>query len=451
MKILLEQGIHDMRNAGQNALLQIAVERIRKNWPTASIEITTNAPYLFKLYFPGCKPVRPFGQGNFVSRATRLTKIIEILPIFVLRIMLGIREFLWNHFASLPDVLRRKNIKTRSNAHQDEPGLADFSNPIANEGTQIADKSLALISSYDLVVATGSQYLTDIARQAGMGVLQTLNAAIQHHIPTALVGQGIGPIEDIDLYAAAKSVLPQVGKIFVRERLFAPNFLTSLGVDPKNIFITGDDALEIAYREKRQKLGAGIGISLRVTSYTDINRKELSMIGEVLKQYADQYKAKIVSLPISYSPRERDDRHIKELFRGYKNLWLPKKYFPTPVDIVHDTQKCRLVVAGTFHGAVFALGQGIPVICLMKGASYINKLSGLADLFGPGCAVIDLNDEKLEEVFDATFVNLWQMADRYRSALLEAALQQVNWGQSAYHDVLANMLEPRTKNDLRKM
>jgi hypothetical protein len=41
MHILLDQGIFDMRNAGQNAMLQAVVQRLKRFWPDASINITT--------------------------------------------------------------------------------------------------------------------------------------------------------------------------------------------------------------------------------------------------------------------------------------------------------------------------------------------------------------------------------------------------------------------------
>ena len=448
MKILINQGIFDMRNIGQIAMLQIAVERIRKNWPDASIEIITTAPNLLRLYFPGTIPVHPNGKAIFTTQKGLANRIIERLPGSMVQLILVLRETIWHRFPAVLTRFRTKRYQSDSADQNIEIESEDNLNPEPQENVRLQALK-ELVSGYDLVVATGSQYLTDISKDAGTDVLECLDAAIEQGIPTALVGQGIGPIEDLELINTAKTILPKVGMIFVREKLFSPTILESSGVDPAHVFVTGDDAVEIAYREKNEKLGSEIGLSLRVAFYTELNDKELRIIGDVIKRKAEKNHSQIISLPISHSLHERDDRHIKELISGYKNTWLPQNLFPRPEDIIRDTQRCRLVVTGTYHAAVFALGQGIPVICLVKGASYIKKLSGLADLFGQGCVVIDMNEENFEQKFEEAFERIWNTAELFKSDLLDAAALQINWGRQAYHENLFNLINPLKKGEIK--
>lgn len=437
MRILLDQGIFDMRNTGQNALLQVAVERVRKLWPDASIEITTFAPHILNIYFPGTKPVSPDGQHEWFKHRSRFEKIQRLVPTFVWRLLLEIRENVWYRYPNLKPGQILKKIKSwfrkSDNEASETPVITEQS--IEDNSKEIRTDYHDVVTGYDLVIATGSQYLTDIAWEAGIAVLDRLETAIQLGIPTAMVGQGIGPINDPDLYARAKAVLPKVGLICVRERLEAPKLLEGLGVDPARVLITGDDAIELAYRVHTDLFGKGIGLSLRVMPYTEVANKDLELISEVLKQIAKKHNAQLVSLPISQSLHERDDRFNQQVLEGYDNVWISKFRFQTPQDVIRNTQRCRLVVAGTFHGAVFALAQGIPVICLARGASYVNKLTGLADLYSPGCIVIHLDEENFGNKLSEAIEETWQTAEQIRPTMLESSARQIEWGYSAYQKI----------------
>jgi polysaccharide pyruvyl transferase WcaK-like protein len=433
MRILLDQGIFDMRNAGQNALLQVAVARVHNLWPEASIEITTFAPYLLKLYHPNAIPVSPDGRHTWYKRRRRFDRIRKLIPPFFLRFMMEMREDLWHRFPSLASSSIKESIKLRV-----IPGKKILSSGNKNDSSKLNSEQhdyANLVSGFDLMVATGSQYLTDIAKDAGSGVLDRLEAAIQNGIPTAMVGQGIGPIEDPKLLGKAKAVLPKVDLIFVREKLEAPKLLKSFGVDLAKVFVTGDDAVELAYKARSSKWGSGLGISIRVMPYTQVDQNELSIIEKVLINSAEKFQTRLIGLPISGSIHERDDKCIKQLAFPTKNFSISNKKFPTPLDIIMNTQQCRLVVTGTFHAAVFALAQGIPAICLAKSPSYVNKLTGLADLFSPGCEVILLDDTHLEEKLYQAIDRGWQSAEELRPILLEAAARQVEWGHCAYENL----------------
>jgi len=442
MRILLDQGIFDMRNAGQNALLQVAVERFKKFWPDASLEITTFAPHVLKLYFPGTKPVSPNGQHDWFKHPESFQKAHKLVPPFIWRFLLEIRETIWYRWPNLKQNLIIRKIKScfikMPQTTSDTSVIAD---PSIKE-QQKEDKAdyNAVVSGYDLMVATGSQYLTDIAKEAGIGVLDRLEAAIKLGIPTAMVGQGIGPIDDPELYKRAKAVLPKVSLICVRERLEAPRLLDALGVDSARVMMTGDDALELVYRSRADSLGSGIGISLRVMPYTEVGTKDIISIRNALKENAIKHNAPLVSLPISQSLHERDDASIQDVLNGYNNVQISKYRFQTPQDVINNTQRCRLVVTATFHGAVFALGQGIPVVCLARGASYVSKLTGLADLFGPGCCLIHLDEKKLEEKISDAIDSIWDKALQIRPHLLNATSRQIHSSHLAYNKIFS-MLE----------
>ena len=87
---------------------------------------------------------------------------------------------------------------------------------------------------------------------------------------------------------------------------------------------------------------------------------------------------------------------------------------------------------GSYHGAVFALAQGIPVVALSASRYYDAKLQGLADLFPGGCIVLSMDAPDLAERLAAAVAAAWDSADERRPALLAAAEQQIAASQRAY-------------------
>ena len=95
-------------------------------------------------------------------------------------------------------------------------------------------------------------------------------------------------------------------------------------------------------------------------------------------------------------------------------------------------KRCRIVVTGSYHAGVFALSQGIPVVCLAKSHYYIDKFLGLADQFRAGCQLVFLNQEALSERFLDSIEKAWESAEDTRLPLLEAADRQVEMSRKAY-------------------
>ena len=211
--------------------------------------------------------------------------------------------------------------------------------------------------------------------------------------------------------------------------------LNSIGVNPSKVYITGDDAIELAYKAHKNELGSGIGVSIRVMPYTGVDDSHLQVIGDVLNNAARKYRAKLIGLPISMSIHERDDRYIWQLLRGRNNYKMNRSSFQSPLEVINNTHQCRLVVTGTYHAALFALAQGIPAICIANSESYFRKFYGLADLFDNGCEVIGLQEERFDDKLSSLIDFVWQSAENNRLLLLDSAAQQIKWGHAAYQQL----------------
>ena len=88
-------------------------------------------------------------------------------------------------------------------------------------------------------------------------------------------------------------------------------------------------------------------------------------------------------------------------------------------------------MTGAYHGAVFALSQGIPVVALTASEDYTTKFQGLRDQFGTGCEVVRLDDANLCLKLEAALRCAWETAEEVRRPLLEAARRQIALSREA--------------------
>jgi polysaccharide pyruvyl transferase WcaK-like protein len=411
-------------------LLQMALRRIHQLWPEASLEVMTDAPHLLKLYCPEAIPVSVYDRHNWSESRDKFERFHRVVPKPVLRTMLEIREEL--QYRGLTPGPVKQQLRTwlrRPNGSQnwDEP-IIGTPEPQPCDPPDLEQA----MQGADMVVGTGGGYLVDSDWGAAHPVLLRLARAKRMGKFTALVGQGVGRIEDPGFQALARAVLPEVDLILVRESKFTIPLLDSLGVPPERIHMSGDDAVELAYEARNPTLDTGIGVSIRFARYTNVEHRDLDQIRPVLHQAAARYGACLRGVPTSCCGVESDQFNIGDLLAGYpktNHSWLR---FESTTDLIKKVGHCRVVVAGAFHAAVFALAQGIPAIGLARTQEYEIKLGGLVDQFGPGCQLLYMDDEQLPEKLAEAIDRAWESADHLRPQLLEAARAQIQLGQMGY-------------------
>jgi polysaccharide pyruvyl transferase WcaK-like protein len=423
MKILVDSCSYNCQNVGDLAMLTVAVSRLRELWPSASIRVITNAPDLI---------ARHCGRYGDVTT----------VPVAGRRMLLG--ESLLGRVAKrLPE-----SVGTRWQAVEDEwrmtaPQLFATSLKVKARvrGTDSsdADAFLRAIHEAALVVVNGAGILTDAFRDNALGILATLDLAIHHKIPTAMFGQGIGPIEGAELRQRAADVLPHVDLIGVRESRSSLPLLTSLGVNPSRIVVTGDDAIEMAYAddESRRK-GRGIGVNVRIAPYSNVGHELLSSVRQTLDDAARSHGACLMPIPIAHHGGGMDVETLRELLSGVSNVDEGGGALDTPQGVIDRIGECRVVVTGSYHGAIFALAQGIPVVALARSPYYVDKMAGVNQQFGEGCELIELDkgngdqDATLAPRLRAAIDRAWANADRLRPPLLASARDQIARGRRAY-------------------
>jgi polysaccharide pyruvyl transferase WcaK-like protein len=417
VNILVDSCSYNCQNVGDLAMLTVAVSRLRELWPSASITVITNAPDQI---------ARHCGEVDTVPVRGRRLLLQDRLLGPARRWLPGPLVEPWERFESRL-VLRRPRLFA-----------ASLGMKAALGGRSAADvvSFLDAIRRADLVVVNGAGIMTDAFADSALGILATLELAIRRDVPTALFGQGLGPIANQHLWRRASEVLPLVTLIGVRESETSVPLLSSLGVNPANVIVTGDDALEMAFSafHRRRALSRGtptIGVNVRVASYADVEPEMLSGLRSALESAARTHDARMTPIPIAHHGGRMDVDTLRGLLTGLGDADGGAS-LDTPQLVIDRIGECRLVVTGSYHGAVFALAQGIPVVALVKSAYYVNKMAGLQSQFGVGCEIVRLDDEALSEHLVAAIDRAWADADRVCEPLLQRAADQIQRGRAAY-------------------
>ena len=407
MRVLIENGGYEFLNHGDTAMLQVAVRRLQRRWPHAKVQVLTSDPDRLTRFCPGTTPVLVFGRDLFFGSGTMIGRFHRLFP----KIESLVRTTA-PRFASTLIQARRRDIPA--------------------DAADAVERYVEAVQGADLVIASGGGYLTDAFPYMTAGVMNTLSFAATLGKPTALLGQGIGPLQDAALRCQVGSALPQIRFISLREALVNLPLLTSLGYPPERMLVTGDDAIETAYAHRPEGMGCGIGISLRLTPYSGIGDDVVRIVREALHQTADARGARLVAAPISFHDDGEDARAIRRILEGVNATSDGGAGLGDPEAVMREVSHCRTVVTGSYHAAVFALSQGIPVVAVAKSAYYAAKFGGLAAQFGTGCEVVLLTEPDWGRTFNDAVAGAWESAPVVRDVLLRSAEQQIALSQEAH-------------------
>ena len=282
-------------------------------------------------------------------------------------------------------------------------------------------------------MVAGQGTLADAAFAHARSVLTTAALAQAAGLPVFFFGQGIGPLADPDLRRLATEVLPSAGLVALREEAKGGPLAKEFGVSPERMVMTGDDAVELAFTRRANDLGGGLGVHLRIAPEAVRDLTVLDHVRPVLQAFARERRVPLVPLPISHHRMgSNDPRTIRQLLAGYDDASDGGATMDTPEAVIRAAGRCRVVVTGAYHAAVFALSQGVSAICLGRSAYYLDKFRGLQDQFGAGCQVLELADPGLGQALCLALISAWEGADDQRATLLSVAERQVADGRQAY-------------------
>lgn len=404
-----------MLNVGDVAMQIIATRRLLDLFPDAKVSTVTEDARRLRYFFPSVEPVSALSRRAFFSDKPFGNRLNQILPN---RFSVNINK--------LSPLLRRRYPNFIDRISRRSPG----------DRNEIVEKDFwTTLKNSDLVVVSGAGGLNDSFAKHASTIFETLELAIRRNIPTALFGQGIGPLTDPQLFEKARRVLPKVDLICLREKRRGGTLLQKIGVAPEKIEITGDDAIELAFGEKKNALGDFIGINLRVAGYSSISMSEVALFGKLLQTAAARLRTKLLPIPISFQSGERSDLSVLNSMIKPNGNFYDTESEKTPASVIRQVGRCRLVVTGSYHGAVFALAQGIPAVCIAGSEYYSDKFHGLAEQFKLGCRVVNWQQEAAANEINEAVEAFWKNAENIRETLLNEAHEQIRASRFAYRRV----------------
>jgi polysaccharide pyruvyl transferase WcaK-like protein len=419
-RILVEPNAHHLLNHGDTAMLQVAVERLFGLWPGASIQVLTENPGRLERLCPGVLPVDVEGRRIWFDDYAFTYTLHRSLPRSVSRRLVEIERLIRRRSPST--ALRLMRTRTR----------------LRRGNTRSLEEFVAVAADADLVVSTGAGAFTDHFAPLALTILELFDGGKRRGAITAAVGHGIGPMTDRQLVQRASEVLPSLDLITIRERRYGGMLLEQLGVRPDRVVTTGDDAIEVAYRERRDRpAGHRLGFNLRMARYSHVDPQAAETVGAAVRDAAERHGAEPLAIPISRHPNERD----ADVAARALAIPVDGDVADTPLEVVARIQQCRLVITGSYHAAVFALAQGIPAIGLTSSSYYDSKFYGLRDQFGGLLDVVPLPGGDLTARLGSAIDQAWRSAEEKRAPLLELAARQVEAGRTAYarlRDLISN-------------
>jgi polysaccharide pyruvyl transferase WcaK-like protein len=421
----LNFGSAEYKNLGDVAMLQAAVKQLSSLWPEARIDVLTDSPSDLLRFCPTASPIPRRGCACWLGDQVLLGKYHQRLPVRLSRQLSTLKREIGIRWPAMLDRLTILKLRNR-----DPNGLFDS-----------LITFLKAVRNCDLMLVCGSGGFADSSREWNLLTLTAMACALDYGKKVAMLGQGIGPLTDPVTLSWAKRVLPRLSLIGLRGTKGGQELLEDLGVSPSLILTTGDEAIELARAIPMKAQRCAIGINMRVAPYSEVEAQSVADVRTVLHDFGRKYGTGLLPIPIAFHDYANDCETIRQLLSGFGEASDAGATLDTPCKVIEQIARCRIVVTGAYHAAVFALAQGIPVICLSGSPYYSAKFDGLKELFPVGCRIVSLKAQDFREELALAMEEAWTSADFVRKQIQDSAACQAAMSRKAYQ-TLKNLVTP---------
>jgi colanic acid/amylovoran biosynthesis protein len=421
----LGPGVYAFGNMGDVAMLQSCLARLAVMWPSAETTVFIDVPDELDRFCPGSIPLSTVGRDLFFGGDLFLGRLEKYLPRTIRHLAVKSKALT---AARLPKLLQYCiNGRLRLQHRQAEiSALSNF---------------LEVLLRTDLVVVCGAGGFYDGCRDWNIPILNTVEAALSRRIPVVMFGQHFGPLSDPPVVSRAKRLLPKVNLITLRGNPGARTLLESFGVRNSRIMVTGDEAIEIAYKATSAKPGIHFGVNFRLGGSAETDLIDIEKLKPILHRFSVKHGVSLILIPIALDSYTCDQRPLKIILQGLDDLSDGGASLESPIQIINEIGRCRVLLTFAYHAAVFALSQGIPVVALAKSRYFVEKFQGLRDMFGDGVEIIYLDHPDAMNRVEGVIESVWKSAESLRAPLQKAALRQVELSMDAYKkakEIVAN-------------
>jgi colanic acid/amylovoran biosynthesis protein len=426
MNILIELGAHYLNNFGDVSMFIVGLERIQALVPSATLYIHTSVPEKIKELFPQVQTI-PL-NGSALWYQTWFPTVSG-----------------WKRFARLGYFLKRLESWAKLRYPRGVLNLyrtwLRLRNRLGSQTERLnqMDIFISIVAKSDIFVMTGHGGLTDEFMANDKRYLSIMESFLHHKKKVFLFGVGMGPLTMPELTIPARKALSRVNFIGIREKRTIPTLLKKFGVPENRYAVTGDDALELAYKLRNTQMGSALGMNIRMASYSEVTDSLAPKLRKAFDDFSQTTPTDFLPIPISISHERISDIEAVRQLVGDEHVppeeW--NRVYDTTEDVIRQISRCRVVVTGSYHAAVFALAQGIPVVGLAKSDYYMSKFRGLLDLFDVGMEVVILDGQTIDQRLTWAIRYLWENAEALRPAILSATEAQIEAGQRAYQTAFA--------------
>ena len=407
--MVIDPGEYTYLNAGGIAVLRVCLENLHEVWPGAEITVLTGDEQSFVRVFRGARALDVAGHRLFFAEGALLGRMRS----------------------RMPDRFGRYIGHAQSALRSSKPNLWYRILCLRHKRNRLAKANLTAffeaVARADVVVCSGMAGL----RAAEIHALETLRLAVSLKKVTAMFSLGLYPLDRLETFRSARSVLPKVGLIALREERSGSAIAKAIGAPGERVVVSGDDAIQLAYRVRRGSLGDAIGVNLRLKPSMEIGDRPVECLRGALNAVSSRLNARFIGIPTARYESGCDVEAIARVLpRGAEKA--PIFFDPADLEgICSVIAECRIVITGAYHGAVFAMSQGVPCICLAKSKYFLDKFEGLARCFGGHCLILNVDEVSSQEL-EAAILTVWEEADKWREVLLRRAEEQCRAIWSAY-------------------
>ncbi|MDO8825449.1 polysaccharide pyruvyl transferase family protein [Methylophaga sp.] len=416
MKILIDNSGYELKNIGDISMLIVALSRINSLLPEAKVSVFTVNPEKLKSIYPNAEPVEINGRKLWKQKRNLFGGIFRLIPNKLTPYVEFFEDWLKFKHPNLVYPIIHYRLQKRG-----------FE-------TQPIRKYLDKVIESDYVIATGGGFVTDCFSSHAENVLNTLELAQNMGKPTAMLGQGLGPLTNLRLENIAKRVFPKLLMIGLREGVYSKDLAIKLGGKKECIRVTGDDAIEITLKHRDTiKSSKKIGINLRIADYSSLNKESIFQIKETLLKTSQILSADLSPIPISSHSEDSDIKALSQLL----NKSLKISDYETVESVLKEISSCRIVVTGSYHAGVFALSLGIPVVAIVASEYYKQKFDGLKGQFKYAFHIVDVQSaESVGDILSKSIEAAWNNVLSERSLLIDSANSQIEKSKNIYKSFL---------------
>lgn len=272
-----------------------------------------------------------------------------------------------------------------------------------------------VLSSCDVALITGGGTIN--SRDARAFSLHRMSKMIQafrnHNLGVFISGQTIGPLgEYVHHDKIAAEIIEAADVLTVRDHIYSKRYLDVIGMKPKELICTFDDAYTLDYeqtvlpKETANFLSSETPtVAVNITEYTAASAEQLAFIASFCDWLVGERKVQVLLL--SHTPKD-----LVRLFQindmsslsCRDKIHVPDTRYWTGEQLKKAISGCKVAVGGRYHFIVFAGTSNTPFVGMCGNHYSYIKQNGFADPLGLSRFILTERETWDAEKLRATYV-----------------------------------------------